>query len=70
MVMSRDHNAGRSQSIKTDNGSFAGVEQFRYLGTIITNQNYSGRNQVQIAVRECLQSFGAEYFVFPLLPKN
>jgi hypothetical protein len=25
--------------VKTDNGSFGGVEQFRYLGTTLTNQS-------------------------------
>ena len=38
MVMSRDQNAGRSHSTKTDNISFAGVEQFKYLRTTLTNQ--------------------------------
>jgi len=33
MVMSRDHNAGRSHSMKIDNNSFERVEEFRYLGT-------------------------------------
>ena len=32
MVMSRDQNAGRSHSIKTDNSSFERVEEFKYLG--------------------------------------
>jgi len=39
MVMSRDENAGRSQCIKTDNCSFESVEEFKYLGTTLTNQN-------------------------------
>ena len=39
MVMSRDQNAGRRDSIKTDNNSFVRVEQFRYLATTLTNQN-------------------------------
>jgi hypothetical protein len=38
MVMFGDQNAGRSHSIKTDNISFGRVEQFRYLGTTITNK--------------------------------
>ena len=38
--MSRDQDAGRSHSIKTDNSSFERVEEFRYLGTTLTNQNY------------------------------
>ena len=33
VVMSRDQNAGQSQSIKTDNSSFERVEEFKYLGT-------------------------------------
>ena len=36
MVMTRDRNAERSQSIKTDNSSFESVEGFKYLGTILT----------------------------------
>jgi hypothetical protein len=36
---SRDQNAGRSHSIKTDNCSFERVEEFKYLGTALTNQN-------------------------------
>jgi len=39
-AMSRNQNAGRSHYIKTDNSSFERVEQFKYLGTKLTNQNY------------------------------
>ena len=39
MVMSRDKNAGRSHSMKTDNSFFQRVEEFMYLGTKLTNQN-------------------------------
>ena len=39
MVMCRDQNAGRSHSMKTDNSSFERVEEFKYLGTTLTNQN-------------------------------
>jgi len=38
-VMSRDQNAARSHSMKTDNSSFERVEGFKYLGTAVTNQN-------------------------------
>jgi len=38
-VVSRDQNAGRSYSIKNDNSSSEKVEQFIYLGTILSNQN-------------------------------
>jgi hypothetical protein len=37
MAMSRDQNAGRNYSIKTDNSSFERVEEFRYLETTLTN---------------------------------
>jgi len=39
MVMSRDQNAGQSHNIKTDNISFERMEQFKYLGTTVTDQN-------------------------------
>ena len=39
-IMSRDQNAGLSHSMKTDNTSIERVEEFKYLGTTLTNQNY------------------------------
>jgi ribosomal protein L30E len=36
IVMTRDRNAERRQSIKTDNSSYGSVEVFKYLGTILT----------------------------------
>jgi hypothetical protein len=39
MVMSRDQKAERSYSIKTDSSSFEMVDEFKYLGTILKNQN-------------------------------
>ena len=39
MIMSRDQNAGRSHSMKVDNSSIERVEEFKYLGTTLTNQN-------------------------------
>ena len=37
--MSRDQNAGRSHSVKTDDGSFERAEELKYLGTSLTSQN-------------------------------
>ena len=37
--MSRDQNAGRIQSVRIDNSIFERVEEFKYLGTTLTNQN-------------------------------
>ena len=51
MVKSRDQNAGRSHSIKTDSSSFARVEQFGYFGTSLTNQNY-----IQEEIKSILKS--------------
>ena len=39
MVVSRDQNAGRIQSLRIDNSTFERVEEFKYLGTTLTNQN-------------------------------
>jgi hypothetical protein len=39
MVMSRDQHAGQSDIIEIDNSSFERVEEFKYLGTTLTNQN-------------------------------
>jgi len=39
MVMSRDQNAGRIQSVRFDNSTFERVEGFKYLVTTLTNKN-------------------------------
>src|SRR5215469_13085010 len=39
MTVSRDQNAGQIHSMKTDNSSIERVEEFKYLGTTLTNQN-------------------------------
>ena len=40
MVTSREQNAGRNNSMKTDNNSFERVEEVKNLGKTLTNQNY------------------------------
>jgi hypothetical protein len=40
MIISRDQNTGRSQSTRIDNSSIERVEELKYLGTTLTNQNY------------------------------
>ena len=37
--MSRDQDAGRSHSMKIDNSCIERVEEFKYLGTTLTNKN-------------------------------
>jgi len=51
MVMSRDLNAGQSHSMKIDNSSFKRVEEFKYFGTTLKNQN-----SVQEEIKSSLKS--------------
>ena len=39
IVMSQDQKAGRSHSIKIGNSSFERVDELKYLGKSLTNQN-------------------------------
>ena len=39
MVMSRERGVGLSHTMKVDNSSTESVEEFRYLGTTLTNEN-------------------------------
>jgi len=54
MVMSQDQNAGRNHNMKIDNSSFEGVEQFKYLGTTLTNQS-----SIQEEIKSGLKSVNA-----------
>ena len=56
MVMSRDQTAGQSHSVKTDNSSFERVEEFKYLGTTLTNQN-----SIPEEIKSRLKSVNASY---------
>ena len=39
IVMSREQNAARFHSVRLNNSTFERVEEFKYLGTTLTNQN-------------------------------
>jgi len=39
MVMYQDKNAAQNNNIKTDNKSSERMEQFKYMGTALTNPN-------------------------------
>ena len=39
IVMSREQTAGLSHTMKVDNSSIERVDEFKYLGTTLTNQN-------------------------------
>jgi len=62
VVMSQDKNAGRIHSVRIDNNTFERLEEFKYLGTTLTNRNSIAEEQIE--VRKCLLSFGVESFVF------
>ena len=59
MAVSRDQNAGRSYNTNIDNSSFEGVEEFRYLGRTLTNQNSKQeeiKNRLKSANDACYHS--------------
>jgi predicted transcriptional regulator len=57
MVMSRDQNAGRNHNIRIDNNSsFKRLEEFKYLGKTLMNQN-----SIQEEVKSRLKSGNACY---------
>jgi len=53
-----------------DNSFFERVEEFRYLGTTLTNE-YSIQTEIKSRLEaECLLSFDAESFVFQFAIKK
>jgi len=56
MAMSQDQKAGQSHNVEIDNGSFEWVEEFKYLGTTLTNEN-----SIQEEIKNRLQSGNACY---------
>jgi hypothetical protein len=49
-----EYQFGRNQSIKNDNSSFESVEQFKYLGTVLTY-----KNSIQEEIKSKLKSVNA-----------
>ena len=56
--MSRDQHAEQNHNIKISNIYFERVEQFKYLGTTLTDQN-----SINEEIKSSVLSFGAESFV-------
>ena len=56
MVMSREQNAGRTHTVKIDNSSFVRVDEFKYLGTTLTNQT-----SIQEEIKSRMKSGNACY---------
>jgi len=57
MTVSRDQNAERIHSMNMDNSSIERVEEFKYLGTTVTNQN-----SLQEEIRRRLKLGNACYY--------
>jgi hypothetical protein len=55
--MSRDRNAGRSHSVKIDNRSIERVEEFKYLGETLKDQN-----SIQEEIKSRLKLGNAHYY--------
>ena len=57
MVKSREQTAGLSHTMKVDNSSIERVEEFKYLGTTLTNQN-----SIQKEIKSRLKSGNVCYY--------
>ena len=55
--MSRDQNAGGIHSLRMNNSTFERVEEFKYLGTTLTNQN-----AIQEEIKSRLRAGNACYY--------
>ena len=64
LVMSRDQNAGRGHSVKIDNSPIERVEEFKYLRTMLTDQNSIQEGiKSRLNLGNGLLLFGAKSFV-------
>jgi hypothetical protein len=71
MVMSRHQHGGQNNNTKTGNKTFEIVEQFRYVGTTLTNQN-SIHEEIKCRLKSwtaCSHSV-QNLLLFSLLSKN
>jgi hypothetical protein len=56
MVVSGDHKAGQNSNIQIGNKLFEAVEQFKYFGTTLTNQN-----SIHVEIKRKLKAGSACY---------
>jgi len=66
MVLSRGQNAGRIHNINIDNRSFERAEQFKYLGTNLTNQNLFRKKLRAVVSRGMLAIIRCRTFCLPI----
>ena len=65
MIMPRDQNAGRIHNMKNDNNSIERVEEFKYLGTTLTNQT-----SIQEEIKSRLKLGNACYYLVQYLSSS
>jgi hypothetical protein len=71
MVMSRDRNAGRGHGVKIDNSAIERVEEFKYLGATVTNQNsIQGEIKSRLKLGNTCDNSGQNLLSSSLLSKN
>jgi hypothetical protein len=71
-VMYRDHNAGRGYNVKIDNISSGRVEEVKYQGTTLTNQNFI-HEEIKIRLKSgnaCCRSVQKKLLSSSLLSNN
>ena len=68
MTVSRDQKEGRIHSMKIDNNSIERVEEFKYFGTTLTNQN-SIQEEIKSRLNACYYSV-QNLLSFSLLSKT
>jgi hypothetical protein len=65
MIMSHHPNSGQNQNIRIANEVFENVAKFKYLGTVLANQNDIHDELNEQIFMECVLSFNPKSFVFP-----
>ena len=53
-------NAGRIHSVRIDNNTFDRVEEFKYLGTTVTNQNAMGTEVPTASLKKTTQKYSRQ----------
>ena len=70
IIMSQDQNAGQNHNMRTDSQSFKRLEQFKYLGTTLINQN-SMQEEIKSRLKSEIAGYhSVQNILSSLLSKN